>query len=124
MSSAARFSSAFRARNRELEHLLTAIVDPDVAVEGGYGLYRINKTDGSVVEGYREKEEVLGTTIAMMGGARIFVPRLEIRKGGFVGGRSFMPPLFGQLPKETMADLVAYISTLKESETSVEGAKQ
>ena len=49
-----------------------------------------------------------------MGGARIFVPLAEIKKGSFLGGRSFMPPAFGQLPDETIADLVAYIATLKE----------
>ena len=101
--------------HRELEHLLTAIVDPDAAVEGGYGVYRITKTDGSVVEGLLDKEEPLGTTVALMGGARTFVPLAEIKKGGFVGGRSFMPPAFGQLPDETLADLVAYIATLKEA---------
>ena len=100
--------------HRELEHLLTAIVDPDAAVEGGYGLYRITRTNGSVVEGYLDKKEALGTTVAMMGGARIFVPQAEIKKENFVGGRSFMPPAFGQLPDETIADLVAYIATLKE----------
>jgi putative heme-binding domain-containing protein len=102
--------------HRDLEHLLTAIVDPDAAVEGGYGLYRITRTDGSVVEGLLEKEEPLGTTVAAMGGARIFVPLAEIKKSGFVGGRSFMPPTFGQLPEATMADLVAYIATLKEEQ--------
>ena len=100
--------------HRELEHLLTAVVDPDAAVEGGYGLYRITKTDGSVLEGYLEKKEALGTTVAMMGGARMFVPQAEIKNQNFVGGRSFMPPAFSQLPDETMADLVAYIATLKE----------
>ncbi|MGJ8724475.1 MAG: PVC-type heme-binding CxxCH protein [Roseibacillus sp.] len=100
--------------HRDLEHLLTAIVDPDAAVEGGYGLYRITKTDGSVVEGLLDKEEALGTTIALMGGGRVFVPQAEIKKAAFVGGRSFMPALFGQLPDDTIADLVAYISTLKE----------
>tara|TARA_R110002096_G_scaffold212352_10_gene399856 strand:- start:48 stop:4457 length:4410 start_codon:yes stop_codon:yes gene_type:complete len=101
--------------HRDLEHLLTAIVDPDAAVEGGYGLYRITKTDGSTLEGYLDKQEALGTTVAMMGGARIFVPQTEIKNEGFVGGRSFMPSAFGQLPEETMADLVAYIATLKDS---------
>ncbi len=102
--------------HRDLEHLLTAIVDPDAAVEGGYGLYRITKTDGSTLEGYLDKKEPLGTTVAMMGGARMFVPQNEIKNQNFVGGRSFMPAAFGQLPDETMADLVAYIATLKEGE--------
>jgi putative heme-binding domain-containing protein len=92
-------------------------------VEGGYGLYRVTKTDGSVVEGLLEKEEPLGTTVALMGGARIFVPLVEIKKGGFVGGRSFMLPAFGQMPNETMADLVAYIATLKEGGPPTVAAK-
>ncbi|MFK7850961.1 MAG: PVC-type heme-binding CxxCH protein [Akkermansiaceae bacterium] len=102
--------------HRDLEHLLTAIVDPDAAVESGYGLYRITKSDGSTVEGYLDKEEDLGKTVAMMGGARVFVANEEILKSGYVGRRSFMPAAFGQLPSETMADLVAYIQTLKEGE--------
>jgi putative membrane-bound dehydrogenase-like protein len=100
--------------HRELEHLLTAIVDPDAAVEGGYGLYRITKNDGSVAEGYLDKKEPLGTTVAMMGGVRIFIPVAEIKSENFVGGRSFMPAAFGQFPDDTLADLVAYIATLKD----------
>ena len=100
--------------HRELEHLLTAIIDPDAAVEGSYGLYRVTRANGSVVEGYLDKKEALGTTVAMMGGARIFVPRNEIKTENFVGGRSFMIPSFGALPDDAMADLVAYIATLKE----------
>jgi len=98
---------------RELDHLLTAIVSPDAAVESAYALYRVTKTDGSTIEGYLDKEEPLGKTLAVMGGARIFVPTAEIRRAGFVAGRSFMPASFGQLPDATMADLVAYIATLK-----------
>ncbi|MGJ8644800.1 MAG: PVC-type heme-binding CxxCH protein [Luteolibacter sp.] len=98
---------------RDLEHLITAIVSPDDAVEGAYGLYRITKTDGSSVEGYLDKDEPLGKTVAAMGGGRIFVPTAEIKKATFVPGRSFMPPVFGGLPDETIADLIAYISTLK-----------
>ncbi|MDB4300038.1 hypothetical protein N9952_01305 [bacterium] len=96
------------------EVFLFAIVDPDAAVEGGYGLYRITKTNGSTMEGYLDKKEALGTTIALMGGSRLFVPQNEIKSEQFVGGRSFMPAMFGQLPEESMADLVAYIATLKE----------
>ncbi|MDP4997112.1 MAG: DUF1080 domain-containing protein, partial [Akkermansiaceae bacterium] len=98
---------------RDLEHLITAIVSPDDAVEGAYGLYRITKTDGSSIEGYLDKDEPLGKTVAAMGGGRIFVPTAEIKKANFVPGRSFMPPVFGGLPDETIADLIAYISTLK-----------
>ncbi|MEP2774825.1 MAG: PVC-type heme-binding CxxCH protein [Luteolibacter sp.] len=98
---------------RELDHLLTAIISPDDAVEGAYGLYRVTKTDGSSIEGFLEKDEPLGKTIAVMGGARIFVPTAEIKTANFVAGRSFMPASFGGLPDDTLADLIAYIATLK-----------
>jgi putative membrane-bound dehydrogenase-like protein len=110
--------------HRDLEHVLTALVDPDIAVEGGYGLYRITRNDGSVAEGLLEKEEPLGTTVAMMGGVRVFVPLAQIKKAGPVGGRSFMLPAFGQLPNETMADLIAYIATLKEGAPEAGGPKE
>ena len=62
----------------------------------------------------QQQLEPQGTTDAMIGGSRIFVPRSEIKVADFVGGRSFMPPSFGVLPDESMADLVAYITTLRE----------
>ena len=99
--------------SRELEHLITAIVDPDAAVEGGYGVFRVTKTDGSTLEGLLVKRDDQGTTIALMGGAKIFTARNEIKAQAFVGGRSFMPPAFGTLPDQTMVDLIAYIKTLK-----------
>ena len=99
--------------NRELEHLITAIVDPDAAIEGGYGVFRVTKTDGSTLEGFLQKRDAQGTTIALMGGAKIFTARNEIKSQGFVGGRSFMPPAFSDLPDQTMVDLISYIKTLK-----------
>jgi putative heme-binding domain-containing protein len=98
--------------HRDLEHLLTAIVDPDAAVEGGYNLYQITKKDGSTAEGYLVKKDGNGTTVAMMGGAEIFVSKGDIKKQGF-SGRSFMPANFGNLPAQTMVDLIEYIKTLK-----------
>jgi putative heme-binding domain-containing protein len=75
----------------------------------------VTSTNGSAVEGFLDKDEPQGVTIASMGGQRTFVPRAEIKTANFVGGRSFMPTMFDQLPNETMADLIAYIATLKEA---------
>ena len=98
---------------RELHALLTAIVNPDIAVEGGYNLHRIEKKDGSVLDGYLYKAGDTGLTMAVMGGAKIFVPKGEIKKEGAVDGKSFMPSIFASYDDQTMVDLVSYIKTLK-----------
>ncbi|MFT5905015.1 MAG: putative heme-binding domain-containing protein [Cryomorphaceae bacterium] len=99
--------------HRDTAHLLTAIVDPDQAVEGGYGLYRVTKKDGSSTEGFLVKKDSKGVTTAMMGGSKIFTPVAEIARSSFVGGRSFMPDMFGNLSDQQMVDLLEYIKTLK-----------
>jgi len=99
--------------NRDTLHLLTAIVDPDQAVEAGYGLYRVTKKDGSSSEGFLVKQDKKGITIAMMGGSTVFTPVKEVANSSFVGGRSFMPDMFGNLSDQQMIDLLEYIKTLK-----------
>ncbi|WP_411827767.1 PVC-type heme-binding CxxCH protein [Luteolibacter sp. AS25] len=99
--------------NRNLDHLLTAIVKPNDAMEGGYRLYRIIKTNGDILEGYMYNSTENGTTIAFMGGATMFVPKEQIKSERFANGRSFMPASFGTLPEQTMVDLLSYIRGLK-----------
>lgn len=100
--------------SREHEALLTAIIDPDAAVESNYALYRVTKKDGSTAEGYLVSRDGRGTTIAFMGGSRIFIESGEIRSQGFLGGRSFMMKgLIDGYTDSQIADLVSYISTLK-----------
>ncbi|WP_353196526.1 c-type cytochrome [Parapedobacter defluvii] len=99
---------------RDAESLLTAILDPDAAVEGGYAVYRITKKDNSVVEGYLYNKDDNGIMISSMGGNQTFVQMAEIKNHGFLGGRSFMPKgLIDNYTEEQVADLLAYIQTLK-----------
>ncbi|MGV8879167.1 MAG: PVC-type heme-binding CxxCH protein [Sphingobacteriaceae bacterium] len=100
--------------SRENEALLTSILNPDAAVEGGYALYRVTKKDNSTVEGYLVQKEDRGTTISLMGGTKLFIEMTEIKNQGFLGGRSFMPKgLIENLSDDEVADLLAYIRTLK-----------
>jgi len=100
--------------HREREALLTAIINPDAAVEGGYQIFRVAKKDGSVVEGYRIRDDERGVTLAFMGGANVFIPTAEIAAKNFVLGRSFMPKgLIDAYQDQDVADLLAYILTLK-----------
>jgi len=99
---------------RENEALLTAILDPDAAVESSYVIYRVTKNDGSKIEGYLVKKDERGTTIGFMGGSNQFIQASEIRFEGFLGGRSFMPKgLIDNYSDEQVSDLLAFIKTLK-----------
>lgn len=100
--------------SREHEALLTAILDPDAAVESGYTVYRVSKKDGTNFEGYLVSQDKRGTTLAFMGGATTFVPAEQIRSQGALGGRSFMVKgLIDAYSDQQVADLLSYIRTLK-----------
>ncbi len=98
---------------RDVEHLLTAIVNPDAAMESAFGLYYAVRKDGFAVEGYLVKSDENGIVIATQGGQETFIAKSALINHGSVSGRSFMPRSFGSLPDQTMADLLAYIKTLK-----------
>lgn len=99
--------------NRENSALLTALLDPDAAMEEGFMLYRITKNDYTSIEGYLSGKDGKGTTIAVMGGNKIFTPATDIKEETFVWGRSFMPKgLIDNYSDEQVADLLAYIRTL------------
>lgn len=100
--------------SRENEALLTAILDPDAAVESNYAVYRVTKKNGSTVEGYLVNKSNRGTTIAFMGGSQFFVESGTIQSQGFLGGRSFMVKgLIDHYSDKQVADLLAYIRTIK-----------
>ena len=100
--------------SRENEALLTAILNPDAAVESGYAVYRITKKDGSSLEGYLVNKDSRGVTLAFMGGSKLFVEAASIKSQGFLGGRSFMiKGLIDNYSDKQVADLLSYIKTLK-----------
>lgn len=99
--------------NREPEALLTAILDPDAAVERSYRIFSVVKKDGSSLQGYLVKRDELGTTIAFMGGSEIFIETADIKSQRFLD-RSFMVKgLIDSYTNEQVADLLAYIRSLK-----------
>ncbi|TLV03325.1 DUF7133 domain-containing protein [Dyadobacter luticola] len=100
--------------NRENEALLTAILDPDAAVESGYAVYRVTRKDGTSAEGYLVNKDDQGTTLAFMGGAKLFIDAKTIKNQGFLGRRSFMVKgLIDSYSDKQVADLLSYIKTLK-----------
>jgi putative heme-binding domain-containing protein len=102
------------AGHREDEALLTAILDPNAAVEHAYLTRRILKRDGTTEEGMVERHDDRGVTLRLMGGASVFVPQREVKAVQVLQGRSVMPEgLIDNLPPVDVADLLAYIRTLK-----------
>jgi len=99
--------------NRDIKHLLTAIVKPDEAVEGGYMIYRITTRSGEIIEGLRRQSNEFGVSVYLMGGVVEFIPRENIATEVLLHGRSFMPAHYGELPEQMMVDLLTYIQTLK-----------
>jgi len=99
--------------SRETHALLTAMLRPDLAVEGGYELNRVIRKDGTMVEGYLYSNNKMGVTIANMGNSKTFIPRSEIKKQTGVAGKSFMPAMLDSLPDQTLVDMLSYIKTVK-----------
>jgi len=102
------------AASRENEALLTAILNPDAAMESSYALYRVTKKDRSTTEGFLVKRDDNGTTIGFMGGSEQFIIAADIDSQQFIGGQSFMPKgLIDNYSDEQVANFLAYIRTLK-----------
>ena len=100
--------------HRDDAALLTAILNPDAAIEPAYVLRRLLKSDGTTVEGFLEKHDDRGITLRFMGGAEEFVSSADVKAVQTLQGRSVMPPgLIDHLPTSDVADLLAYIRTLK-----------
>ena len=99
--------------SRETHALLTALLRPDVATEGGYELHRITRKNGTMVEGYLYSSNDIGVTIATMGNQKVFIPRKEVRREAGVRGKSFMPALLDGMPEQNIIDLLTYIKTVK-----------
>jgi len=99
------------SQNRGLEGLVTAIVDPDLALEGSYKLTRVQLFDGRFYEGLTRPNKS-GLTVYFMGGGKVEAPRSEIvYQQSF--GRSFMNTgLTNGLDDKQISDLLGYILAL------------
>lgn len=75
-------------KDRDPEHLLTAIVAPNEAIEGGYRLYRLVRKNGQIIEGYMYLSDDNGTLVAKAGGHKIFTPKEQIKSEKFMNGQS------------------------------------
>ena len=98
---------------RDLDGLITAIVAPNQAAETVFQLYHREKKDGSVVEGFKRREDAGAITLLMMGGGAIQVPMGDIKEAGYREGRSMMPDLTAAMTVDQVAAVVAYLRTVQ-----------
>jgi putative membrane-bound dehydrogenase-like protein len=89
--------------------LLTAIVDPNAAVEGRFAAYEVELRDGRSLSGLVVDETAAGLTVVQGGGVRETVARTAVEKVRNTG-LSLMPEgLEAGLQPQELADLIAYV---------------
>ncbi|HSU57080.1 MAG TPA: neutral/alkaline non-lysosomal ceramidase N-terminal domain-containing protein [Candidatus Dormibacteraeota bacterium] len=90
---------------------LTAILDPNAAVEPRFIAYNIETKDGRSLSGIVSAETATGLTLVQGGGAQEQLLRTEIQSIR-ASGLSLMPEGLEQnLSQQNLADLIAYLKT-------------
>jgi putative heme-binding domain-containing protein len=98
---------------RDVDALITAILEPDAAVETVFRLYRVETNDGGKLEGFRKSADAKEITLMFMGGTTQTVPVAGVKNAGYVQGKSAMPPLGAGMSDQQVADIVRYLRTVK-----------
>ncbi len=99
--------------SRDLDGVLTAIVAPSVAMENVFRNFRVIRTDGTTIEGFKQSENKHGITLLLMGGAPQAIPMKVIKSAGYIEGQSMMPDLTAGMTPEQVASIAAYLRSVK-----------
>ncbi|MFG0335375.1 MAG: hypothetical protein ACF8TS_18605, partial [Maioricimonas sp. JB049] len=104
--------AAIKTPSREV--LLTAILDPNRAVEAKYSGYVIQTEDGRVHTGMIVEENATSVTLARPDGQRTTILRLDIEEMRGTG-RSFMPEgLVKDHSPQDLADVMTFVQEVRE----------
>lgn len=96
-----------------LEAVLRNILTPNAAMEPGYRIFRVEMTNGDLIDAFYVSEDKQATIIRQPGQPDRRIPKKDIRSTKFIR-RSLMPEgLLDALPDQSVADLLAYLMTLK-----------
>jgi putative membrane-bound dehydrogenase-like protein len=108
-------------RRSPLHHLVQSIIDPNAVITEGFQLQVIATEEGNVHSGVLVEESGLKVSLGLADGSIIHIPKGSIEQRS-QQGRSAMPDFSKQLTNPQVADLVAYLQTLRgESEGSEPG---
>ena len=96
-----------------LEAVLRNILTPNAAMEPGYRIYRVEMKNGDLIDAFFVSEDKDAVVIRQAGLPDRRVPKADIRSTKFIR-RSLMPEgLLDALQDKQVADLLAYLMTLK-----------
>jgi len=96
-----------------LEAVLRNLLTPNAAMEPGYRIYRVELTNGDLVDAFFVSEDKDAVVVRQAGLPDRRIARAEIRSTQFLR-RSLMPEgLLEALPDPGAADLLAYLMTLQ-----------
>ncbi|MFZ9201307.1 MAG: PVC-type heme-binding CxxCH protein [Opitutales bacterium] len=96
-----------------LEAVVRNIVEPNAAMEPAYRVFRLELKSGEVRDVFHVSEDASAYVVRQPGGPESRVPKADVRFARFLR-RSLMPEgLLDGLSDEQIADLLAYIQTLR-----------
>lgn len=96
-----------------LEAVLRNILTPNAAMEPGYRIYRVELRSGDLVDAFYVSEDKNAVVVRQPGVPDRRIAKTDIRSTKFIR-RSLMPEgLLDSLPDPQVADLLAYLMTLK-----------
>ncbi|MDI1312823.1 PVC-type heme-binding CxxCH protein [Prosthecobacter sp.] len=96
-----------------LEAVLRNILTPNAAMEPGYRIYRVEMKNGDLIDAFFVSEDKTATIIRQPGLQDRRLEKKDIRSTKFIR-RSLMPEgLIDALQDQQVADLLAYLMTLK-----------
>jgi putative heme-binding domain-containing protein len=101
------------SRQRDPSAVLTALLEPEAAVENVFRPFQVRLRDGSTFEGFLKSRDGQRATMQSMGGAILRVNLLRAHTARYVNGHSLMPALADGLTDQQLADLVAYVRSLE-----------
>ncbi len=102
------------SKNRTTEAVLTAVLDPSLAVESVFRVYHVETTDGETYDGFFGDEGTDALTLRFAGGARQVIPMKNIKVAGYIDGSSVMPDgLTDSLTDVQITELVRYVQSIR-----------
>lgn len=98
-------------KNKTPEALLTAILDPNQAVEDKYRAYVVVTSDGRTVNGLLKSETASSITLVEPNGKEHVLLRIDIEEMASTG-KSFMPEgLEKDLSPQVLADVISFVAS-------------
>ncbi|MFO0065109.1 MAG: DUF6807 family protein, partial [Pirellulaceae bacterium] len=97
----------------QLHHLVQSIIDPNAVSTEGFQLQVIATEEGKVHSGVLVEESGLKVSLGLADGSIIHIPKGTIEQRS-QEARSAMPDFSKQLTSQQVADLVAFLQTLRE----------